>query len=81
VTSLLGIGTTQERWITTYIYQRWVVYDALLAPMKLNAFYQSVQQNGSLWAHIFLTKDYADPDPSSAAYREDSVHHVKKRAC
>jgi hypothetical protein len=39
---------------------------------------ESVQRNGSLWAHIFLTKDNADPDPSSAAYREDSVHHVKK---
>lgn len=42
---------------------------------------KSVQRNGSLWAHIFLTKDNAEPDPSSAAYREDSVHHVKKSAC
>jgi len=39
---------------------------------------ESVQHNGSLWAHIFLTKDNADPDPSSAAYQEDSVHHVRK---
>ncbi|KAH9977754.1 cleft lip and palate associated transmembrane protein [Lactifluus volemus] len=39
---------------------------------------ESVQQNGSMWAHIFLTKDNADPDPSSAKYREGSVHHVKK---
>ena len=42
---------------------------------------KSVQRNGSLWAHIFLTKDNAEPDPSSAAYREDSVHHVEKSAC
>jgi len=39
---------------------------------------QSVQHNGSLWAHIFLTKDNAHPDPSSARYRKDSVHHVRK---
>ncbi|KAI0278880.1 cleft lip and palate transmembrane 1 [Russula aff. rugulosa BPL654] len=39
---------------------------------------ESVQHNGSLWAHIFLTKDNVDPDPSSAAYREESVHHVRK---
>ncbi|KAI0254718.1 cleft lip and palate associated transmembrane protein [Lactifluus subvellereus] len=39
---------------------------------------ESVQHNGSLWADIFLTKDNADPDPSSAKYRNDSVHHVRK---
>ena len=48
--------------------------------MTLNAFHQSVQRNGSLWAHMYLTRDNADPDPSSPTYREDSVHHVKKRA-
>ncbi|KAH9035280.1 cleft lip and palate associated transmembrane protein [Lactarius hengduanensis] len=39
---------------------------------------KTVQRNGSLWAHIFLTKDNADPDPSSPKYRQDSVHHVSK---
>jgi hypothetical protein len=39
---------------------------------------ESVQRNGSLWAHIFLTKDNADPDPSSPKYRQNSVHHVSK---
>ena len=39
-----------------------------------------MQRNGSLWAHIFLTKNNADPDPSSPNYRQDSVHHVSKRA-
>jgi len=39
---------------------------------------ESVQRNGSLWAHIFLTKNNADPDPSSPNYRQDSVHHVSK---
>ncbi|KAI9452077.1 cleft lip and palate associated transmembrane protein [Russula earlei] len=39
---------------------------------------ESVQQNGTLWAHIFLTKDNVDPDPSSATYMKDSVHHVRK---
>ncbi|KAH8999084.1 cleft lip and palate associated transmembrane protein [Lactarius akahatsu] len=39
---------------------------------------ETVQRNGSLWAHIFLTKDNADPDPSSPKYRQDSVHHVSK---
>jgi hypothetical protein len=39
---------------------------------------ESVQHNGSLWAHMFLTKDNADPDPSSPKYRQDSVHHVSK---
>jgi hypothetical protein len=29
---------------------------------------------------MFLTKDNADPDPSSPKYRQDSVHHVSKRA-
>ncbi|KAH9077144.1 cleft lip and palate associated transmembrane protein [Lactarius deliciosus] len=33
---------------------------------------ETVQRNGSLWAHIFLTKDNADPDPSSPKYRQDS---------
>lgn len=42
---------------------------------------KSVQRNGSLWAHIFITKDNADPNPSSAAHSEDSVHHVRKRTC
>lgn len=54
---------------------------SLVLPMTLNAFDQSVQHNGSLWAHMYLTKDNADPDPSGATYKEDSVHHVKKRAC
>jgi hypothetical protein len=70
-----------ERWITTYIYQRYACQDSLIVPMTLNAFDQSVQQNGSLWAHMYLTKDNADPDPSGATYKEDSVHHVKKRVC
>ncbi|KAI9467040.1 cleft lip and palate associated transmembrane protein [Lactarius psammicola] len=39
---------------------------------------ESVQHNGSLWAHISLTKDNADPDPSSTKYKQDSVHHVSK---
>ncbi|KAI0068689.1 cleft lip and palate transmembrane 1 [Artomyces pyxidatus] len=39
---------------------------------------QSVQHNGSLWADIFLTKDYASPDPASPQYDAASVHHVRK---
>ncbi|KAH9965903.1 cleft lip and palate transmembrane protein 1-domain-containing protein [Russula dissimulans] len=39
---------------------------------------KSVQHNGTLWAHIFLTRNNAIPDPSSTSYMNDSVHYARK---
>ncbi|KAI0268232.1 cleft lip and palate associated transmembrane protein [Gloeopeniophorella convolvens] len=39
---------------------------------------ESVQRNGSLWAHISLTREDADPNPNSASYKKEHVHHVRK---
>ncbi|KAI0053593.1 cleft lip and palate associated transmembrane protein [Auriscalpium vulgare] len=39
---------------------------------------ESVQHNASLWADIFLTKNQADPNPTSPRYSPASVHHVRK---
>ncbi|KAG1752375.1 cleft lip and palate associated transmembrane protein [Suillus paluster] len=38
----------------------------------------TVQNNGSLWADVFLVKDGASPDPSNASFDPHSVHHVRK---
>jgi hypothetical protein len=34
---------------------------------------EKVQNNGTLYAHIFLTKDNASPNPNSKMYRKDNV--------
>lgn len=40
---------------------------------------QAVQQNASLWADVFLTKEGASPDPSNPSFDPQSVHHIRKR--
>lgn len=40
---------------------------------------QSVQNNGSLWADVFLVKNGTSPDPSNPSFDPHSVHHVRKR--
>ncbi|KAH9900025.1 cleft lip and palate transmembrane 1 [Cubamyces lactineus] len=37
----------------------------------------SVQNNGSLWADVFLVRDGASPDPSDDKFDPKSVHHVR----
>ncbi|KAI9001375.1 cleft lip and palate transmembrane 1 [Trametes punicea] len=37
----------------------------------------SVQDNGTLWADVFLVRDGASPDPSDAKFDPRSVHHVR----
>ncbi|KAH9849977.1 cleft lip and palate transmembrane 1 [Lenzites betulinus] len=37
----------------------------------------SVQNNGSLWADVFLVRDGASPDPSDAKFDPLSVHHMR----
>lgn len=39
---------------------------------------QSVQDNGSLWADVFLVKDGASPDPSKPNFDSRAVHHTRK---
>ncbi|TCD70434.1 hypothetical protein EIP91_003515 [Steccherinum ochraceum] len=38
----------------------------------------SVQNNGSIWADIFLVKDGASPNPHDETFDPVSVHHVRK---
>ncbi|KAK7062170.1 cleft lip and palate associated transmembrane protein [Favolaschia claudopus] len=51
--------------------------DARVEEFNIN-FPQSVLNNGSLWADIFLTKDGANPDPQNAAFNAENIHHVRK---
>ncbi|KAI0353459.1 cleft lip and palate transmembrane 1 [Trametes cingulata] len=37
----------------------------------------SVQNNGSLWADVFLVRDGASPDPTDPKFDPRSVHHVR----
>ncbi|OSC98983.1 cleft lip and palate transmembrane 1 [Trametes coccinea BRFM310] len=37
----------------------------------------SVQNNGTLWADVFLVRDGASPDPSDDKFDPHSVHHVR----
>ncbi|CDO71393.1 hypothetical protein BN946_scf184908.g151 [Trametes cinnabarina] len=37
----------------------------------------SVQNNGTLWADVFLVRDGASPDPSDAKFDPRAVHHVR----
>ncbi|KII95289.1 hypothetical protein PLICRDRAFT_128949 [Plicaturopsis crispa FD-325 SS-3] len=39
---------------------------------------EAVQNNGSLWADVFLVKDGASPDPTDPSFDPKSVHHVRK---
>jgi hypothetical protein len=39
---------------------------------------EAVQQNASLWADVFLTKEGASPDPSDPSFDPHSVHHIRK---
>jgi len=39
---------------------------------------QSVQNNGSLWADIFLIKDNATPNPRSPSHNPLLVHHSRQ---
>ncbi|CAK5275314.1 unnamed protein product [Mycena citricolor] len=41
-------------------------------------FPETVLNNGSLWADIFLTRDGASPNPHNAAFNPENVHHVRK---
>lgn len=41
-------------------------------------FPESVLNNGSLWADIYITKDGAHPDPQTPSYDPSNVHHVRK---
>ncbi|KAJ7639355.1 cleft lip and palate associated transmembrane protein [Roridomyces roridus] len=41
-------------------------------------FPESVLNNGSLWADIFLTKNGANPNPQNEAFRPEDIHHVRK---
>ncbi|KAJ7126473.1 cleft lip and palate associated transmembrane protein [Mycena crocata] len=41
-------------------------------------FPQSVLNNGSLWADIFLTKNGANPNPQHASFNAEHIHHVRK---
>ncbi|EPT03616.1 hypothetical protein FOMPIDRAFT_1141780 [Fomitopsis schrenkii] len=38
----------------------------------------NVQNNGSLWADIFLVKDGASPDPSKPNFDIRAIHHARK---
>ncbi|KAI0677053.1 cleft lip and palate transmembrane 1 [Trametes maxima] len=38
---------------------------------------QSVLNNGTLWADVFLTRDGASPDPSDAKFDATSVHYFR----
>ncbi|KAH8106020.1 cleft lip and palate transmembrane 1 [Cristinia sonorae] len=38
----------------------------------------SVQNNGSLWADVFLVKDGASPNPHDSSFDPASVHHIRK---
>ncbi|PIL36949.1 hypothetical protein GSI_00641 [Ganoderma sinense ZZ0214-1] len=38
---------------------------------------ETVQNNGSLWADVFLVRDGASPDPSDAKFDPRAVHHVR----
>ncbi|KAI0772049.1 cleft lip and palate transmembrane 1 [Trametes elegans] len=38
---------------------------------------ESVQNNGTLWADVFLVRDGASPDPSDPKFDPQSVHHVR----
>ncbi|THH31309.1 hypothetical protein EUX98_g2887 [Antrodiella citrinella] len=37
-----------------------------------------VQNNGSLWADVFLTRDGASPNPHDEKFDPASIHHVRK---
>ncbi|KIK03153.1 hypothetical protein K443DRAFT_677001 [Laccaria amethystina LaAM-08-1] len=41
-------------------------------------FPESVLNNGSLWADVYITKDGAHPDPQTPSYDPSNVHHVRK---
>lgn len=41
--------------------------------------FQSVLNNGSLWADIFLTKEGSSPNPQSSSFEPENIHHVRKR--
>lgn len=39
---------------------------------------QSVQNNGTLWADIYLVKNSSHPDPKNSAFHPENVHHIRK---
>ncbi|KAF8827166.1 hypothetical protein HHX47_DHR5000692 [Lentinula edodes] len=41
-------------------------------------FPETVLQNGTLWADIFLTKESASPDPQNDNFNPEHIHHVRK---
>ncbi|KAJ7887500.1 cleft lip and palate associated transmembrane protein [Mycena olivaceomarginata] len=51
--------------------------DARVVEYNIN-FPQSVLNNGSLWADIFLTKDETNPDPQNPTFNPENIHHVRK---
>ncbi|KAM5531922.1 hypothetical protein V8D89_014392 [Ganoderma adspersum] len=38
---------------------------------------ETVQNNGSLWADVFLVRDGGSPDPSDAKFDPRTVHHIR----
>ncbi|KAK1232113.1 hypothetical protein PQX77_004771 [Marasmius sp. AFHP31] len=41
-------------------------------------FPQSVLNNGSLWADVFLVKAGSSPDPQNPAFDPENIHHIRK---
>ncbi|TFL05805.1 cleft lip and palate transmembrane protein 1-domain-containing protein [Pterulicium gracile] len=41
-------------------------------------FPKSVQNNGTLWADIYLVKNSSHPDPKNSAFHPENVHHIRK---
>lgn len=52
------------------LFQRTETDDSDLLPRL----HQSVQNNGSIWADIFVTPHGRSPIPSAATYTEDTLH-------
>ena len=38
-----------------------------------------MQNNGSLWADVFVVRDGASPDPSDAKFDPRAVYHIRTR--
>lgn len=49
-------------------------------PVLTSCLTQSVLNNGSLWADIFLTNGKASPNPADPSYDVNAVGHTRKRA-
>lgn len=77
-TSHSETGTRKESLTWTLLCLRYELF-SFISISSLIYSTKAVQQNGSLWADIFLVKNGADPDPSSPNFSPSSIHHVRKR--